>query len=67
MKKYTQLIACDAHGLTVDQLKEALEGVSGSTLVTFGEGSIAYKVAKTYITEKDGDTQVFLEIYDEKP
>ena len=67
MKKYTQLIKSDAQGLTVDQLREAIAGVSGSTLVTFGEGSVACKVAKTYITDVNGDTQVFLEIYDEKP
>lgn len=67
VKKYIQLITSDAEGLTVRQLKESLENISDSTLVTLGEGFVAHKIAKTYITEPNGDTQVFLEIYDEKP
>jgi hypothetical protein len=66
MKKYSHLIESDVQGLTVDQLKKALANVSGSMLVTFGEGVVACKVAKTYITDDKGDTQVFLEIYDER-
>lgn len=66
VKKFTQLIASDANGLTVRQLKDAIRNLADDTLVTIGDGKSAFKIARTYITDDEGNTQVFLEIYDEK-
>ena len=67
MKSYTQLVLSDVNGLTVKQLKEALQGLPETCLVTIGQGAIACKVAQTFVADESGDTDVFVEIYDEKP
>ncbi len=66
MKSYTRLISSDANGLTVRQLREALDTLPETCLVTIGKGTIACKVAQTFVTDEVGDTDVFVEIYDEE-